>query len=389
MSRSSQNTEDYYSILEVERGASAEEIKKSFRRLALKYHPDRNQDPEAEARFKLINEAYAVLSDQDKRKRYDRYGHSETAHDPFQGGGVNASDLRDIFGDDLFQSLFSSLFGGQRRSNPPQDLKLNLTITLEKVLLGGEQEVKVQRQGPCIKCKGSGHRSGQKRHCQRCKGQGQVRINRGFLAIAQPCPDCGGTGADAASLCHPCHGSGNGLNQAKIKVQIPKGVVTGHILRIKHEGHQTAGYPQRSDLLIEIEVQEHKLYDRDGSNLYYEAHVPFDVLGLGGKVKVPLLNGGYAQVKIPEGTNSGQALRLKRKGLPVWDSNEVGDLFVYAVAQVPKVLTAAERELLVAWRNLREDQQTEENETVHKDDSDSSPMGIGVRLRSMLQGWIK
>ena len=390
MSRSSQTTEDYYAILELDRNATADEVKKSFRRLALQYHPDRNDSPEAEARFKSINEAYAVLSDQEKRKRYDRYGHSETAHDPFQGGGVNASDLRDIFGEDLFQSLFASLFGGQRRTAPPQDLSTKLEVTLEEVYQGGEKEVSIRRQGPCQSCQGSGYRNGRKHNCKRCGGQGQVRVNRGFLVLAQPCPDCGGTGADAASLCHHCHGSGNGMSQAKIKVTIPRGVSSGHLLRVKHAGHQVVGHAQRSDLLLHVEVKEHTDYEREGAHLSYQIDVPFDILTLGGTITVPLLNGGQAQVKVPPNTSSGKALRLKKKGLPKWESNDMGDLFVYVEAEVPKALTAAERELLVAWRNLREKKSNNENSleadsaSIHNQDKNKLTESVFHKIKNWL-----
>lgn len=346
--------QDYYSILEVERDATAETIKKSFRKLALAYHPDRNDDPQAEAQFKLINEAYAVLSDPEKRRRYDRYGHDETPNDPFQSGGVNASDLRDIFGDDLFQTLFSSLFGGVRRAQPPKNIHTQLRITLEEVLAGGEREVKIKRTGSCSPCHGSGFRNGQKRKCSRCGGQGQVRVNRGFLAIAQMCPDCGGSGADATAICHPCHGSGLAPHEAVVKVKIPVGVEEGHLLRVKEAGHQSKGYPQQSDVMIKIEIEDHKLYERDGLDLYHQVSAPYDVVALGGKVTVPLLGGGHAQVKVPAGTPSGQALRLKRKGLPRLGDSTLGDLFVYVEVKVPKVLSATERELLVALRELRD-----------------------------------
>jgi len=353
--RSSQeNAKDYYAILEVQRDATPAAIKKSFRRLALAYHPDRNNEPEAEAQFKLINEAYAVLSDTEKRRRYDRYGHNETASDPFQSGGVNANDLKDIFGDDLFHTLFSSLFGGQRRAQPPKDIHTQIRISLEDLLNGAEREVEIKRKGMCSPCHGSGFRNGHKRKCGRCSGQGQVRVNRGFIAIAQPCPDCGGSGADASSVCHSCQGSAFGVNQARVKVKIPVGVEEGHLLRVKEAGHASSASTQRSDVIIEVKVDPHEHFEQDGLDLYYQASAPFDVVTLGGTINVPLLGGGEAQVKVPSGTQSGQALRLKRKGLPRLGDTKVGDLFVYVEVEVPKVLKATERELLVAWRELRE-----------------------------------
>ena len=352
--------QDYYEILKVERSASADEIKKSFRKLALAYHPDRNDAPEAEAKFKQINEAYAILSDPEKRKRYDRYGRSETASNPFHGGGMNANDLKDIFGDDLFHSLFSSLFGGQgqRRSPPPKDIQTKLSLSLEEVLKGGEHEVSIRREGSCEPCQGSGYRNAQVIKCRRCHGQGQVRMSRGFLAIAQPCPDCRGSGADPGASCASCAGSGQSSQAVKVKVNVPAGVDSGHSLRVRGAGHRAPGHPHPSDVIILVNVKEHSLFERDGADLYYQAEAPFDVLSLGGKLNVPLLGGGQAQVKVPKGTQSGKALRLKKKGLPKMNRQEFGDLFVYVEVEVPKALTAAERELLVAWRSLREGEAT-------------------------------
>lgn len=374
MSRSaSASDQDYYEVLEVERKASPDEIKKSFRKLALAYHPDRNDAPEAEAKFKQINEAYAILSDPEKRKRYDRYGRSETASNPFQGGGVNANDLKDIFGDDLFHSLFSSLFGGQgqRRSPPPKDIQTKLSLSLEDILEGGEHEVQIKRSGSCKPCNGSAYRDGKVVKCTRCHGQGQIRLNRGFLAIAQPCPDCNGTGIAPSALCPVCHGSGQSTQKVTVKVDVPIGVEAGHRLRVREAGHKSTGHSNASDVIIVIELKEHQEFERDGIDLYYQASAPFDVLSLGGKLRVPLLGGGQAQVKIPAGTQSGKALRLRKKGLPKLNGQEFGDLFVYVEVEVPKKLTAAERELLVAWRSLREGELTNQDSSIH-DEHDSS-----------------
>lgn len=352
-----QGSEDYYSVLEIERSATAEQIKKSFRRLALDFHPDRNNSPEAESRFKQINEAYAVLSDPEKRQRYDRYGKSESASDPFQSGGVNASDLRDIFGDDLFQSLFSSLFGGGPRSRqeaPLEELKAGLSVSLEEVLTGCERELSVKRRGACSACQGTGSKTPKPRACVRCKGRGQVRANRGFIVLAQACPDCGGRGVDPSSLCSPCHGSGVGTSTAKVKVKVPPGVASGHSLRIRGEGHRSAKTGARSDLMIEIQVDEHDEYERFGDDLSLQVMAPFDVMALGGVLSVTLLGGGQARVKIPAGTQSGQALRLRRKGLPSLNQDQVGDLFVYVEVEVPKSLSKEEKALLTEWRARRE-----------------------------------
>ena len=345
-------SEDYYAVLEVDRSASQAEIKKSFRRLALAFHPDRNDSPEAEARFKLINEAYAVLSDQEKRRRYDRYGRSETVNDPFQGG-VNAHDLRDVFGDEVFNNLFASLFGGTRREAPPADLKATLKLSLDDVSNGGTHEIEISRQGRCQACDGSGQSGGRTNACSRCHGQGQVKVSRGFLVLAQPCPDCRGSGIDPRAACKPCGGRGLKQTQAKARVVVPPGVEDGHLLRVRGAGHQ-AKRGAASDLIVRVDVTQHSLFERDGRDLSCVVTAPYDVLTLGGKVDVPLLGGGTAHIKVPAGTQSGQALRLKKKGLPdLEQKHHRGDLFVYVEVEIPKVLSAAERDLLVALKKLR------------------------------------
>ena len=354
--KASKAESDYYSVLEIERSASAEEIKKSFRRLALAYHPDRNNSPEAESRFKQINEAYAVLSDAEKRQRYDRYGRHESASDPFQSGGVNASDLRDIFGDDLFQTLFSSLFGGgarQRQSSTLSELRTNLKISLEEVLTGTECKIDIKREGPCSSCQGTGSKNARPRPCQRCGGRGQLRVNRGFIVLSQVCPDCGGSAVDPSSLCRSCGGAGLRLSDAKVNVKVPAGVATGHSLRIRGEGHGGAKGGARSDLIIDVEVTDHDVFERDGDDLSRDVYAPFDVLALGGVLGVSLLGGGQARVKIPAGTQSGQTLRLRKKGLPALKEERTGDLFVYVEVQVPKTLSAEEKRVLNEYRSLR------------------------------------
>lgn len=365
----------------MERSATAAEIKKSFRRLALEYHPDRNSAPEAEIRFKLINEAYAVLSDPEQRQRYDRYGRSESVRDPFQGG-MNAHDLRDIFGDEIFDNLFSSLFGGRRSPARPSDVKATLELTLDIVETGGTREVSVIRKMRCAQCDGLGRSGGVIQRCGRCRGSGQVRMSRGFLTIAQVCPDCGGSGADPQSACRPCGGSGLQTGESAVRVQVPKGVESGHLLRVRGAGHAAKDSGQASDLIVEIIVLPHERFEREGQDLTCSVEVPYDVLVLGGKVDVPLLDGGIAHVKIPAGTQPSQALRLKKKGLPSIEAGgQHGDLFVYVEAYVPKAVSAAERELLVALRAHR----TEEHGTLHPSSSARSqndqPSAMGSSIK--------
>ena len=340
--------EDYYSVLEVRRDANSAELKKSFRRLALAYHPDRNDSPEAEARFKLINEAYATLSDPEKRKRYDRYGQSEAVNDPFQGG-VNAHDLRDIFGDEIFNNLFASLFGARARSAPPPPIETSLTITLAEVLRGAEKVISIQRQGHCERCDGSGGSSA----CARCQGRGQISVSQGFFTLPRACPDCHGTGRDPRSSCRACSGRGVKQSQASVRVTVPAGVEDGQRLRVRGAGHTSRDGGDTGDLIVGVQVAPHEFYERRGQELIATVKIPYDVATLGGECAVPLIEGGEAKVRVPQGLQPGKALRLKGKGLFERGLTRRGDLLIYPEVDVPKALTATERELLVALRSAR------------------------------------
>lgn len=370
-------SDDYYAVLEVSRDADASQIKKSFRRLALAYHPDRNDAPDAEARFKLINEAYATLSDPEKRKRYDRYGQSEPVHDPFQGG-VNAQDLRDIFGEDIFNNLFASLFGARPQSPPPAQLRAELKLTLEDVLTGGEREISVKRQSRCETCQGQGGAS----RCMRCHGQGHISVQQGFFTLPRPCPDCGGSGLDPSTSCRACSGRGIRLTDAIARVSVPAGVAQGQQLRVRGAGHASPHGGGAGDLIVEVSVVAHELFERQGRDLVAYMNAPFDVLTLGGTLDVPLLEGGEAKVKVPTGLQPGKALRLKRKGLLNHGDHRRGDLLVYIEVDVPKVLTAAERELLVALRRLRTDREEEAKDTTNATPQYHDARTLTERLRS-------
>jgi len=348
-------SQDHYEVLGVERGASADEVKKAYRKLALKYHPDRSQEPDAEARFKLINEAYAVLSDPEKRQRYDRYGHSEAVTNPFQGG-VNAADLKDIFGQDLFNELFASLFGGagRARGRVKRDIEASLSVPLSLVQTGGEATALVHRSASCERCHGHGTKSGRPpKACASCRGTGQARVQRGFIVMAQPCPACQGRGADLSQACLDCRGAGQSQREVEVKVEVPAGVESGQTLRLAGEGELARG--QRGDLYLHVQVEPHERFEREGADLHLELTLDFHELALGASVDVPLLSGRSVKLKIPEGTQPGQVLRLRGKGLPSLEARGPGDLLVTVETRVPKALTAAERELIVALRSLSEE----------------------------------
>lgn len=347
-------SQDYYEVLGLERSAGPEEIKKAYRKLALTYHPDRNQEAGAEERFKLINEAYAVLSEPEKRQRYDRYGHSEAVSNPFQGG-VNAADLKDIFGQDLFNELFASLFGGGRaRSRVNRDVKATLEVPLSLVQRGGEAVASVSRKEPCSPCNGHGTQSGRPpKSCPRCRGTGQMRAQRGFIMMAQPCSACQGRGRDLSASCRACRGAGQAQRSVEIKVHVPAGVESGHTLRVAGEGDLVQGV--QGDLYLHVKVAPHPRFSRDGSSLHLELILDFHELALGTSANIELLNGRSVTLKVPEGTQPGQVLRLRGKGLPTVDTGQSGDLLVTVEVRVPKAMTAAERELVVALRSLMEE----------------------------------
>lgn len=342
--------EDYYQVLGVGREADADEIKKAYRKMALQYHPDRNSEPGAEERFKLINEAYAVLSEPERRQRYDRYGQSEAPSNPFGGGGVSQSDLQDIFGADVFNDLFASLFG-QRPRAPRRDVEATLELTLEAVLSGGDQTVKVRRKASCKACKGNGTKDGRPApSCSMCKGAGQVRVQRGFLIVAQPCPTCQGRGAEVRSPCGVCHGAGVSAEEVSVDVSVPAGVETGQVLRVSGEGDQIDG--GAGDLFLRVKVLPHDRFEREGLDLHHTLELPFPKLALGATVPVPTLDGREVRLKVPAGSQPGQVLKLRGKGLPSLQGRATGDQLVTLEVAVPKAMTAAERELVVALDRL-------------------------------------
>lgn len=346
---------DYYELLGVPRDADADALKKAYRKQALRYHPDRNpDDPAAEDTFKQVNEAYAVLSDPQKRAMYDQYGHQAPGGlggNPFGGGGINPDDLRDMFGGDLFEQLFGSFF----RKSPVRhgrDVQIELEVTLAQVADGGETEVNFTRRGHCQTCDGTGSRPGTTPiKCTTCAGLGQVRIARGFLSMVQVCPSCRGEGRQITDPCLDCRGEGTRAEEATLRVPIPAGIATGHKLRLDGEGHAGRQGGMAGDLYVLITVADHAFFEREGDDLVCEVPISFAEAALGGSVEVPTL-AGKAKVKIPPGTQSGKVLRLRGKGLPSVRGQVRGDQLVRLQIETPTRLTDRQRDLLAEFEQI-------------------------------------
>ena len=352
--------QDYYELLGVSRSASAEEIKKAYRKLAMKFHPDRNPDnKEAEQRFKDVSEAYEVLSDPSKREQYDRFGHEglKSAFGPggfdFQRDFTHGADLQDILSQ-LFGetgSPFADLFGGGRRRSRtgPQrgsDLRFELEIDLEEAAFGSERRISLPVQDECGECGGTGVAKGSRREtCRHCGGQGAVLSGGGFFQIRQTCPVCSGTGTIIRNPCTSCHGTGRVKTRRRLTLRIPRGVETGSRLRLagKGEGGRHGGPP--GDLYVVLHVREHPLFERRGEDLLCEVPVPFELHLLGGQIEVPTID-GYAKLKLSAGTENGKVFRLRGKGMPDVEGYGRGDLHVRVVADIPDKLGSRHKKIL-------------------------------------------
>ncbi len=345
---------DYYQVLEVTKSVDDGELKSAYRRLAMKYHPDRNPgDKVAEERFKEAAEAYAVLADAEKRSLYDRFGHAGVRSSPGAGpGGFDPSvfsefgDLNDILGN-MFG--FGDLFGGARRRGGPQrgaDLRYDLEIAFEEAAKGTETAIQIPRQEACDTCSGTGAAPGSTPStCSQCRGQGQVRYQQGFLTVARTCSLCRGTGKMITKPCATCRGDGRVTRERKLTVKIPAGIDTGQQLRLANEGEAGSGGGPAGHLYVVVHVQEHAFFRREGINLFCEIPVNFTTVALGGEIQVPTLD-STESVKVPEGTQTGTTLRLRGKGLPEVGGRTRGDLFATVQVQTPRKLTKEQRHLL-------------------------------------------
>jgi molecular chaperone DnaJ len=355
---------DYYEVLGIARSASDGEIKSAYRKLALKYHPDRNPgDHSAEDKFKQAAEAYAVLADADKRAAYDRFGHAGVNQTGGQGFDPSVfTDFGDILGGlgDIFG--FGDAFGG-RRAGPRRgaDLRYDLEIAFEAAAKGTETQIRIPREETCTTCKGSGAAAGSgPETCPQCRGAGQVRYQQGFFTVAKTCGHCRGAGRIISKPCQTCRGNGRTTEQRDLKVKIPPGIATGQRLRLSGEGeHGVQGGPP-GDLYIVVIVADHPFFQRHDDDLHCELRLPFTTLALGGTVQVPTLD-GEESLHVPDGTPSGTVLKVKHKGLPNVSGRGHGDLFVSVVAAVPKKLSKEQRRALEELRRVLPDdvQQTE------------------------------
>ena len=339
---------DYYDVLGVARTAPEQEIKSAYRKLALKYHPDRNPgDKAAEDQFKEAAEAYAVLADADKRHMYDRFGHAglggaaTSGFDPtvFTGFEDILGGLGDIFG-------FGS--SGSRRAGPQRgaDLRYDLEITFEESAKGSETAIQIPRQEPCESCQGSGAAPGTKpTTCPQCQGRGQLRYQQGFFTVARTCGQCRGSGQIIAKPCPTCRGAGRVQKERKITVRIPAGIATGQRLRLSGEGEAGPGAGPHGDLYVVIHVQEHAFFQRDGNDLYCEVPLNFPTLALGGEIRIPTLDGDES-FTVPEATQTGTTFRLRGRGMPDVTGRGKGDLLVTVKGTTPKKVTKEQRKLL-------------------------------------------
>ncbi|MFP4021096.1 MAG: molecular chaperone DnaJ [Halanaerobium sp.] len=348
---------DYYELLGVDRDADQKEIKRAYRKLAKKYHPDTNQDKDTSEKFKEISEAYEILSDPDKRARYDQYGHSgindqDFNFDDFARGGFGGlDDLFDMFG-------FGGGMGGRRRNGPRRgsDLQYRLEITFEEAAFGGKKEIRIPREEECDRCHGSGAEPGTDvKTCPECNGQGQVRSSQqtpfGQFTQSRVCPKCGGDGKIIEESCHKCNGSGKVRKQRKLTVNIPAGVDTGTRLRMSGEGQAGEKGGPAGDLYIVIDVQDHEIFDRKGDDLYCEVPISFVQATLGDKIKVPTLE-GKVQFDIPEGTQPGTTFRLKNKGIQHLNGYGRGDQYIKVKVLIPKELDNKQKELLTEFAEI-------------------------------------
>jgi molecular chaperone DnaJ len=341
---------DYYEILGVGRDATEADLKKAYRRLAMKHHPDRNPgNPEAEARFKEAKEAYEVLSDKEKRAAYDRFGHAGVQGGAGMGGFGGADAFSDIFGD-----VFGDIFGAGRRGGRNQvyrgaDLRYELELTLEQAVAGDTVTIEIPAQVECTRCAGKGAEPGSRPiSCKTCGGAGQVRVAQGFFSIQQTCPNCGGAGITIDKPCRECHGRGRVRKNKTLSVKVPPGVDNGDRIRLAREGEPGRNGGPPGDLYVDIAVQPHPIFTREGQNLSCEVPISFATAALGGTVEVPTLDGNVV-LKIPPETQSGSLFRLRGKGVRSVRESGVGDLFCRVTVETPVNLTAEQKEKLRAF----------------------------------------
>ena len=338
---------DYYEVLGVARGASEADVKKAYRRLAMKYHPDRNSsgDEAAEEKFKEASEAYEVLSDDEKRERYDRFGHAGV--DGVSGGGFNAGGFADI--SDVFGDVFGDIFGGNRARRAPRrgrDLQYNLDLSLEQAVRGDRVEIRVPTLAACEECDGSGAKPGTSpSRCAECDGRGQVRVSQGFFSLQQTCRRCHGAGRVVTDPCRACSGRGRVERRKTLSVEVPAGVDTGDRVRLSGEGEAGPAGAPPGDLYVQMRVAEHPIFTRDSNHLYCEVPLGFADAALGGEIEVPTLD-GRVKLKVPPETQTGKLFRLRGRGAPPVRGGAPGDILCRVVVETPVHLSEQQKDIL-------------------------------------------
>ena len=368
---------DFYEVLGVTKGADAAELKRAYRKKAMDFHPDRNKDnPDAEAKFKEVNEAYDTLKDPDKKAAYDRYGHAA-----FEQGGMGGArggygqqhgDFASAFSD-VFDDLFGDFMGGQRggggrsRAQRGSDLRYDMRVTLEEAFAGTQKTINVPTSVSCSPCNGTGAANGSEpQTCPSCSGMGKVRSQQGFFTVERTCPACGGLGQTIKDPCSNCRGAGRVEKERALSVNIPAGVETGTRIRLAGEGEAGLRGGPSGDLYIFVEVKQHNLFERDGMHLHCSVPVSMGTAALGGDIEVPTIDGGRSRVKIPAGSQSGRQMRLRGKGMPMLRGQGQGDMFIELAVETPVNLTSRQKELLREFEKLSEDNNPESSSFFNK-----------------------
>jgi molecular chaperone DnaJ len=352
---------DYYEVLGVQRGVEKADLKKAYRKLAMKYHPDRNpDDADAQENFKEAQEAYDVLKDDQKRSAYDQYGHAATGPGARGPAGFDG-DVGDVFGD-----IFGDIFGGRggrggaRQQQRGSDLRFAMELDLEEAVAGITREIRVPTLGACKTCDGSGAEDGEKTSCTTCGGVGQVRMQQGIFSVQQTCPACKGMGQVIKNPCSSCHGQGRVRETKTLSVKIPPGVDTGDRIRLAGEGEAGLAGSPAGDLYVEVRVRQHRLFERDGDELYCEVPIQFSIAAVGGELEIPTLN-GQVKLKIPAETQTGKTFRLRGKGVKSVRSHRQGDLMCKVVIETPVRLSKDQKALLKQFQESFDASKTDHN----------------------------
>mgnify|MGYP001349017340 CR=1 FL=1 len=349
---------DYYEVLGVSRNSNPEQIKSAYRKLAVKFHPDKNKgDKGAEEKFKEASEAYHVLSNSERKQNYDNFGHSAFENGGGGRGGFGNFDFSSSFSD-IFEDFFSDSFGGNsrrsRKSNyRGSDLRYDLTINLDEAYFGKKQDIKFSTSEKCNTCSGSGSKPGYKiGNCSMCGGHGQVRSSQGFFTVQQTCPQCSGSGEQITNPCDACNGQGKKQISKRLAVSIPKGVDDGTRIRLAGKGEAGSRGAGNGDLYLFINVNSHDLFKRQDEHLFFECPISIADAALGTSIEIPTIDGGKAKIKIPPGTQSGRQFRLRGKGMPYMRGSGNGDLYIQVNTEVPISLNSEQKELLEKFREI-------------------------------------